>query len=65
MVSALEDAAWRAAAARDDVTAVTVILSAQEQAMGFYERCGYTAVTGESYLDAGIPHQDMARVVSR
>ena len=65
MVSALEDAAWRAAAARDDGAAVTVILSAQEQAMGFYERCGYTAVTGESYLDAGIPHQDMARVVSR
>ena len=65
MVSALEDAAWRAAAARDDGAAVTVILSAQEQAMVFYERCGYTAVTGESYLDAGIPHQDMARVVSR
>ena len=65
MVSALEDAAWRAAAARDDGTAVTVILSAQEQAMGFYERCGYAAVTGESYLDAGIAHQDMARVISR
>jgi len=45
--------------------AVTVILSAQEQAMGFYARCGYTVLTGESYLDAGIPHQDMARVVSR
>ncbi|WP_067782868.1 GNAT family N-acetyltransferase [Actinomyces vulturis] len=42
---------------------VTVILSAQEQAMGFYSKLGYEVVSGESYLDAGIPHQDMARVV--
>lgn len=44
---------------------VRVVLSAQEQAMGFYERCGYRAVSGERYMDAGIPHQDMARTLTR
>ncbi|WP_194785977.1 GNAT family N-acetyltransferase [Actinomyces haliotis] len=44
--------------------AVTVVLSAQEQAMGFYERCGYRTVSGERYLDAGIWHQDMARTLT-
>lgn len=44
--------------------AVTVILSAQEAAMGFYRRLGYTVVSGERYLDAGIWHQDMARRVT-
>ena len=41
-----------------------VVLSAQEQAMGFYERCGYRVLNGHRYLDAGIWHQDMARIVS-
>ena len=41
-----------------------VVLSAQEQAMGFYERCGYRVLDGRRYLDAGIWHQDMARTVS-
>ncbi|MCL3778238.1 MULTISPECIES: GNAT family N-acetyltransferase [unclassified Actinomyces] len=45
-------------------TGVRVLLSAQEQAMGFYERCGYRAVGGERYLDAGIWHRDMARTVT-
>ena len=65
MVAAIEDAAWRRAAVaqEDGGAAVTVVLSAQEQAMGFYERCGYTAVGGERYLDAGIWHRDMARTV--
>ena len=43
---------------------VEVVLSAQEQAMGFYERCGYLVLNGHRYLDAGIWHQDMARIVS-
>lgn len=76
MVAALEAAALEHAAVPLDAAAaaaagvppgtpgVTVILSAQEQAMGFYERCGYRAMTGESYLDAGIPHQDMARTLT-
>lgn len=42
---------------------VNVMLSAQEQAMGFYAKCGYQVVSGESYLDAGIPHQDMVKRV--
>ncbi|NHC12263.1 GNAT family N-acetyltransferase [Motilibacter sp. E257] len=37
-----------------------VVLSAQLQAMGFYERLGYTAY-GPVYDDAGIPHRDMAK----
>ena len=41
-----------------------VVLSAQEQAMGFYERCGYRLLNGHRYLDAGIWHQDMARIAS-
>ena len=66
VVAALEDAAWhRAAVDRDGTAAVVVVLAAQEQAMGFYARCGYTVLTGRSYLDAGIAHQDMTRVVSR
>ena len=43
---------------------VEVVLSAQEQAMGFYERCGYRVLNGHRYLDAGIWHKDMARIVS-
>ena len=50
---------------RDGTAAVVVVLAAQEQAMGFYARCGYTVLTGRSYLDAGIAHQDMARLVTR
>lgn len=41
-----------------------VVLSAQEQAMGFYARLGYEVVSGQRYLDAGIWHQDMARELS-
>ncbi|MFD1504104.1 GNAT family N-acetyltransferase [Georgenia yuyongxinii] len=44
--------------------AVTVVLSAQEAAMGFYARLGYAVVNGERYLDAGIWHQDMAHTVA-
>jgi len=37
----------------------TVTLSAQTHAIGFYENAGFT-VCSEDYLDAGIPHRDMA-----
>ncbi|WP_127571000.1 GNAT family N-acetyltransferase [Georgenia faecalis] len=47
-----------------DVLGVTVLLSAQETAMGFYERLGYAVVTGERVLDEGIWHQDMARHIT-
>ena len=42
---------------------LTVVLSAQERAMGFYERCGYRETGGGRYLDAGIWHRDMARTL--
>jgi predicted GNAT family N-acyltransferase len=37
-------------------------LHAQVHALGFYERLGYTA-EGPEYLDAGIPHRTMTRVL--
>ncbi|MEP7764883.1 GNAT family N-acetyltransferase [Sanguibacter sp. 25GB23B1] len=42
---------------------VRVELSAQEQAIGFYERLGYT-VDGDRYLDAGIWHRDAHKTMS-
>lgn len=38
--------------------AKTITLSAQVNAIGFYERAGFS-VCSEVYLDANIPHQDM------
>jgi len=37
-------------------------LHAQVQALGFYERLGYT-VEGPVYQDAGIPHRTMTRLL--
>ncbi|MCI1675942.1 MAG: GNAT family N-acetyltransferase [Ancrocorticia sp.] len=48
----------------DSQGTVTLALSAQLHAIGFYESCGYTLVPGEQYLDAGIWHRDMVRVLS-
>lgn len=39
---------------------VVVALSAQESAVGFYERLGFAVVGDRRYLDAGIWHRDMA-----
>ena len=39
-----------------------VALSAQTQALGFYERLGYTAY-GPEFDDAGLPHRWMTRVL--
>lgn len=36
------------------------VLSAQKQAQGFYESCGYKC-TGKEYLDQGCPHVEMRR----
>ena len=41
---------------------LTVALSAQVQAIPFYERLGYV-VAGGDYLDEGIPHRDAAKVL--
>lgn len=55
----LEAAALKRHGAPDShgARAVRVELSAQDQAMPFYERLGYT-VHGEGYLDEGIWHHD-------
>lgn len=37
-------------------------LSAQEHAVDFYKKCGFT-VTSDVYMDAGIPHYDMKYTV--
>jgi predicted GNAT family N-acyltransferase len=56
---ALEDLA----ASRCDVgSSVRIELSAQEQALGFYERLGYT-IESDRYLDAGIWHRDAWKTV--
>lgn len=38
----------------------TVVLSAQEPVVGFYELLGYTAI-GERFFEAGIPHFKMTK----
>ena len=40
-----------------------MVLAAQTSAMGLYERAGYTA-HGEVYLDAGIEHVTMEKVLA-
>ena len=45
----------------ETVPARTARLSAQTDAVAFYEALGFTA-RGAAYLDAGIPHRDMERV---
>lgn len=42
---------------------VRIELSAQEQAIGFYERLGYT-VGGDRYLDAAIWHRDAQKTMT-
>ncbi|WP_152192047.1 GNAT family N-acetyltransferase [Georgenia satyanarayanai] len=63
LVTALADIALERHAAGEP-PAVEVVLSAQESAMGFYERLGFSVVSGERYLDAAIWHQDMARTLT-
>ncbi|MDU0347895.1 GNAT family N-acetyltransferase [Actinomyces sp. MRS3W] len=64
LVAAIEEAALaHVAVLGAGATDVTVVLAAQEQALGFYQRCGYRVMTGRRYLDAGIWHQDMARTL--
>ncbi len=41
----------------------SLILGAQDQAVGFYSSLGYT-INSEGYLDAGIPHHDMVKTLS-
>lgn len=65
MMRALEEIALaeHAASGLDGRRAVRVLLSAQVQAIGFYERLGYV-VSGPVYLDAGIDHRDAAKTLT-
>ncbi|WP_370526351.1 GNAT family N-acetyltransferase [Cellulomonas sp. JH27-2] len=64
LMTALEDEALaRFGIVRDGVRTVAVELSAQEQALGFYERLGYVA-RPERYLDENIWHRDAVKIVT-
>ncbi|GEK20608.1 GNAT family N-acetyltransferase [Cellulomonas xylanilytica] len=64
LMTALEAAALeRFGDVVDGVRTVSVELSAQEQALGFYARLGYVA-REERYLDEAIWHRDAVKVVS-
>ena len=43
---------------------VTIELSAQIQAEKFYESLGYNRINNKIYLDAGIEHVDMRKVIN-
>ena len=64
LMTALEaEALERFGAVTNGVRSVSVELSAQEQALGFYDRLGYVA-RPERYLDEGIWHRDAVKVVT-
>jgi predicted GNAT family N-acyltransferase len=65
VMRALEELALaeHAVSGADGRRAVRVLLSAQVQAIGFYERLGYV-VSGPVYLDAGIDHRDAAKTLA-
>ena len=64
LMDALEAAALeRFGDVTDGVRSVSVELSAQEQALGFYARLGYVA-RPERYLDEAIWHRDAVKVVT-
>lgn len=48
------------ASIREHFSANTILVSAQKQAVPFYEKCGFTAVS-EEFLEENIPHIDMEK----
>lgn len=64
LMAALEaEALERYGVVADGSRSVSVELSAQEQALGFYARLGYVA-RPERYLDEAIWHRDAVKVVT-
>ena len=64
LMAALEElAVERHGVVVDGVRSVSVELSAQEQALGFYARLGYVA-RPERYLSEGIWHRDAVKVLT-
>lgn len=53
---------WRALSSEGDLL---LVLDAQQYAQGFYESLGYARTTREPFLDARIPHVEMAMRVPR
>ena len=51
-------------ATNDSNTVQQLVLSAQDTAIPFYEKLGFIITTDEGYLDANIPHHDMAKSLS-
>jgi predicted GNAT family N-acyltransferase len=66
VMAALEEIALaeHAVAGDDGGRCVRVLLSAQEQALGFYRRLGYVVDDDRRYLDAGIWHRDAVKVLT-
>jgi len=66
VMTALEEIALaeQAVAGTDGERRVRVVLSAQEQALGFYRRLGYAVEEDRRYLDAGIWHRDAWKVLA-
>ncbi|WP_206680389.1 GNAT family N-acetyltransferase [Flaviflexus huanghaiensis] len=60
LMAELEKAAYDAYA---DNGRLTIELSAQRGAQGFYESLGYDYVSHREYLDAGIWHKDMRKTI--
>ena len=61
LMLALEETAQKAYA---DGGRLTIALSAQRGAQGFYETLGYGYVSHREYLDAGIWHKDMVKTIN-
>ncbi|MFD0897803.1 GNAT family N-acetyltransferase [Loigolactobacillus binensis] len=40
---------------------LTLTLGGQDQALGFYQRLGFTQTARPGFLDAGIPHHEMQK----
>ncbi|HEX7080538.1 MAG TPA: GNAT family N-acetyltransferase [Gammaproteobacteria bacterium] len=54
----------RAEALARDAGFETVMMHARATAVGFYVKCGYASV-GEEFLEQGIPHVRMEKLVAR
>lgn len=51
-------------AINDSKSVEELILSAQDTAIPFYEKLGYSITNEEGYLDANIMHHDMAKTLN-
>ncbi len=59
----IEEAAQRVRAALPEGGCARLRLDAQVQAIDFYASCGYELTDESEFLDAGIPHRAMSKIV--